>query len=283
MSEKFIKGNKIIEIQKGPPGYFYLAKFISDVKYGGATEYYEERKILLPESAKPAVLEKLRTKGYKAEKSGGAKKSESSSSGVNTSKIPPKQVFKKGNDLIEIIFTPPDRFIVHTTQKMTSKSIEELYAKIKAEKWSVEKNRVDPAQKYLDKSLIAAINDKDVKSVVALLENGADANLIVVKDKKKILTPLHQAVRVGSAEIVAALLNMGANPNVATSDMETTPLMNAIWFSDKKTAKKAAEIAKLLISRGADLHMKNAKGHSAADAIRRKEIADKIKDFSKLL
>jgi hypothetical protein len=294
-SERFVKGNKLIEIQEGPPGYYYIVKSIKVVSGGNNRSvveefvYQEERKVLLPIETKPSVLEKLKSRGYKhvEQNRSGGKKSENSGGKKSESsgemKFPPRSIYKKGNDMIEIIFTPPDKFLVRTTQKIAAKNIDEIFAKIKAEKWSVEKKKVDPAQKYLDRSLIGAINDKDVKSVVALLENGADPNMAVVKKNIKVLTPLHQAVRVQSPEIVAALLNMGADPNVTASEMKTTPLMNAIWFSDKKTAKKAAEIAKILIAKGADLNIKNAKGHSAIDSIRRKETLDKIKDFSKLI
>ena len=297
MAQKFVKGNKLVEFQEGPPGYYYIVKSIKVVggqKNNVAAEelmYQEERKVLLPIETKPSVLQKLKTRGYESVggkngnfNPGVGKKGGKKSVGTDSDKkYPARSIYKKGNDMIEIIFTPPDKFLVRTTQKIAAKNIDEIFAKIKTEKWAVEKKKVDPAQKYLDRSLIGAINDKDVKSVVALLENGADPNMSVMKQNVRVLTPLHQAVRVQSPEIVAALLNMGADPNVVASEMKTTPLMNAIWFADKKTAKKAAEIAKILISKGADINIKNAKGHSAIDSIRRKETLDKIKDFSKLI
>jgi uncharacterized protein len=70
---------------------------------------------------------------------------------------------------------------------------------------------------------------------------------------------LHNAVMLGWTKTVHQLLDRGANVNSA-GKYGATPLMLAVMW-------KRPVIAKLLLERGADVHAKNAAGHTAAEMI----------------
>lgn len=79
--------------------------------------------------------------------------------------------------------------------------------------------------------LFEAIQKKDLKAVLKALKKGADPNAI--KDQASFISVSSFAVRYGTAEILRALLDAGANPNMQDENLQkTTPLMQAAkWNS----------------------------------------------------
>jgi uncharacterized protein len=94
--------------------------------------------------------------------------------------------------------------------------------------------------------LVDAVTNNDLNAVMALLAQGADANV-----KSNVGVPvLLVAVRAGSAPIVEALLKRGADPNVRDVDTDFTPIVEAIGQVD---------IIKLLLVAGADVNATSRK------------------------
>jgi ankyrin repeat protein len=94
--------------------------------------------------------------------------------------------------------------------------------------------------------LVEAVMNNDLKTVTALLAQGADAN---VKSNVGV-SVLLVAIRRESAPIVEALLKRGADPNVRDVDTDLTALLHAIG---------QIEIAKLLLAAGADVNASSRK------------------------
>lgn len=98
-------------------------------------------------------------------------------------------------------------------------------------------------------SLSLAIENMDVDMVLLLLAYGAD----VVQPDWTGETPLMQAARTGSYEIVKALLDQGAEIDVREQNYQQTALMIGVrsGFSD---------VVSLLLSRGADVNVQTLPG-----------------------
>ncbi len=94
--------------------------------------------------------------------------------------------------------------------------------------------------------LVKAVAADDLKDVTALLAKGASPN---VKNSVEIPV-LVMAIRRGSAPMVEILLKNSADPNARDLDTDSTPLMEAL---------DRADIAKLLLSAGADVNAASRK------------------------
>ena len=116
--------------------------------------------------------------------------------------------------------------------------------------------------------LCQAIIEGNTESVKLLLEAGADVNAVGSIRKR---TPLHVAAEEGKTEIVKLLL--GYNVNIDPLDEERlTPFMLAA----------NAEIAKLLLDNGANIHHRTPLGHDAFSFALSKQNVDVIKYLLKI-
>lgn len=97
--------------------------------------------------------------------------------------------------------------------------------------------------------LFSAIRQRDLPLVASHLREGGSANL----HDDYGTTPLHLAALFGSPEMVALLLDYGASPN-AVDKRGASPLMFAAGDAKK---------VKLLLDRGADVHLRSALGNTA--------------------
>jgi ankyrin repeat protein len=121
-------------------------------------------------------------------------------------------------------------------------TLKELEEKKKRPKLSPEE------QKGLNRQLINAVKEGNLKKVIDLLENGADVN---AKNNDG-YTALMTASREGHKEIVELLIKNGADVNVKNNDGGT-----ALMYASSKGHK---EIVELLIKNGADVNAKNNNG-----------------------
>ena len=102
-----------------------------------------------------------------------------------------------------------------------------------------------------------------------LIESGADVN--AVNDNGE--TPLHAMIRYNHFDQVELLLMEGAN--VHTKDMHSDyPLHNAAWHGED-----GIELAKLLISNGADINASNGRGWTPLDVVLEHEERPKMGEF----
>jgi ankyrin repeat protein len=101
----------------------------------------------------------------------------------------------------------------------------------------------------------------DVETLIALLEGGADPNLL---DGPTPYHPLDYAAMQDRADAAELLIAFGANMNAKDNLYGETPLHYAISASRYATAGNY-EVAELLITRGADVNAKNAKGLTPLD------------------
>ncbi len=95
----------------------------------------------------------------------------------------------------------------------------------------------------------ALIND-DVPGVVAQIKAGVSVDSVTDTE-----TPLTYAIKLDSNEMVAALLEQGANPNLAQPISQYTPLMVAAKY--EKT-----ESVELLLARSADVNVTTLMGRN---------------------
>jgi len=104
------------------------------------------------------------------------------------------------------------------------------------------------------KEILQAIRDKNINLLDKLLSK-ADVNFYDPSSNED--TPLHEAVKVGSEDIVKRLLAKNSKIN-ALNKFNDTPLHLAAMQSDVK-------IVKILIANGADLTIKNNNNKSPLD------------------
>ena len=71
-------------------------------------------------------------------------------------------------------------------------------------------------------------------------------------------TPLHAAARWGTADVVTALLDAGADPNARTEDGGFTPLQHAA--ANKGSAEVVTAVVTALVRAGANPMTRNAVG-----------------------
>jgi ankyrin repeat protein len=108
-----------------------------------------------------------------------------------------------------------------------------------------------------------AIFEKNIKSIIVLLEYGSRTDIIYPVDN---LTPIHFAILLGHQAILKILLDFSSKEiiNKFTKKIEA-PLHLAILEND-------LSIIKLLIEYGADINQKNNNGYTALDIARSKSI-----------
>jgi len=125
------------------------------------------------------------------------------------------------------------------------------------------KNEPRSPQKIINQAMYDAVCDGDHRAVLDALERGADPNWRTV-DAEYFQglepTPLFWAVYMGTEDIVDLLVAHGADVNGAPD--EEPPLLEAL---------KAYHpgIALLLVQAGADLTVKDAKGHTPLELARK--------------
>lgn len=118
--------------------------------------------------------------------------------------------------------------------------------------------------------LIEAIKDNDLQRVKVLLASGVNPNVATLPD---IESPLYLAIgdksnaecdgthlktefREGQTELAKTLLQAGASPNLPSTLLLHTPLMEAARTGD-------IVLAKLLLQKGADIHARSDSGMTA--------------------
>jgi hypothetical protein len=98
----------------------------------------------------------------------------------------------------------------------------------------------------INKALMVAAGEGNIKEVNGLLDKGANPN---IAGEQSGATPLMSATLRGYSAVVKVLLDKGANPNIAMKQTGLTPLMSA-------TNNNRIEIAKALLDKGADVNIK---------------------------
>jgi hypothetical protein len=96
-----------------------------------------------------------------------------------------------------------------------------------------------------------ALNEGRRADVIKALNAGLPADYASIDGE----TPLFEAVRVGDATLVEALLSRGANVN-ARAHSGSTPLLQAVVYA-------RGELTRLLLDRGAAVNAANEDGHTA--------------------
>jgi ankyrin repeat protein len=121
----------------------------------------------------------------------------------------------------------------------------------------------------LDGALLAACSahNPNPKAQVAVIRYLLKRGVSVDETDKNGVTPLHRAVRFRSPAAVKELIAQGANVNAVDKKTKSTPLHRAVTNTGAPaTAGKtdcAREIAKLLLSNGANPRIKNKNGKTA--------------------
>jgi uncharacterized protein len=92
--------------------------------------------------------------------------------------------------------------------------------------------------------LYAAVNAKYVQNIRALLDAGADVDVIVPKDNT---TALFRAIYIGRPDIALMLLDRSRNVNVEAENDGGTPLLWAAGLD-------SPELVQRLVEKGADIH-----------------------------
>ncbi|MBI1820186.1 MAG: ankyrin repeat domain-containing protein [Nitrospirae bacterium] len=116
--------------------------------------------------------------------------------------------------------------------------------------------------------LINAVNSSNEDTMRALIELGADVNVANSIGR----TALRYAVHYGLFEIMKTLIEKGANIN--SQDISgVTPLIQAVWHNESR-------MVRYLVDKGADINIKDSERHSAlfyADESKNKEVSEILK------
>ena len=105
---------------------------------------------------------------------------------------------------------------------------------------------------------IASLKDR-YDAVKLLIELGANVNAVNSSGR----TALHSACHAGNLESAKLLLDTNSIINIKDND-GSTPLLDLVEWS-----WGSFELFKLLIVKGADIHVKNSKGETALDIVNR--------------
>ncbi|MFC1670852.1 ankyrin repeat domain-containing protein [Spirochaetota bacterium] len=104
----------------------------------------------------------------------------------------------------------------------------------------------------VNRDIIKAVLEGNLKKVRKLAENGADVNTLI-KEKDKTL--LMKAAKRGNEKMVRLLVDLGADIDAKNKNEDETALFFACWEGHQ-------EIAKFLIEKGADVHHKKIGGRT---------------------
>lgn len=130
---------------------------------------------------------------------------------------------------------------------------------------------VDAVDEIGFSAMMEAARDGHIEVTRYLLEQGADANRRS-KANALFLTPMHLAGLSGKAEMVKLLAEAGANLDPLGRE-DATPLMWALSEGKMKVAMQLIEL-------GADPHIKNKNGFSAADYARQTKNTELMEKMS---
>lgn len=117
--------------------------------------------------------------------------------------------------------------------------------------------------------LHVAAGRADIGMIEMLVRHGADVDAQEAMELGS-SGPLHYAVRGGDVDVVEALLNAGANPSMPEGLHGFTPLHVAARMS-------LNDIAKLLVSKGADVNRRDLEGFNASYWAKESDNADFLK------
>jgi ankyrin repeat protein len=111
-------------------------------------------------------------------------------------------------------------------------------------------------------ALLYAARDGQMEAVKALIEVGADVNVVSASDQ---LPPITQAIITGHFDVAKYILDHGANPNLASESTKMTPLYATIdsrfaqreWYPPPSTEQEKTthiELITALLEKGADVN-----------------------------
>jgi ankyrin repeat protein len=132
----------------------------------------------------------------------------------------------------------------------------------------------------LEGTLLAACSahDPDPTNQVRVIRHLIRCGVSVNETDKNGVTPLHRAVRFRSPAAAKELIACGAEVNVVDKRTSSTPLHRAVTNTGApRTAGKldcAIELARLLLSSGADARLKNKNGKRAIDYVKNAALRD---------
>ncbi|MGP0067523.1 MAG: ankyrin repeat domain-containing protein [Isosphaeraceae bacterium] len=137
----------------------------------------------------------------------------------------------------------------------------------------------------IEGALLAACSahDPDPTTQVRVIGHLLQCGASVLETDKNGVTPLHRAVRFRNVAAARELIAQGADVNVVDRRTESTPLHRAVTSTGAPaTAGKsglAIELAKLLLSNGADPRIKNKNGKTPLEYVKNEKMRDVFRDF----